>query len=375
MEKTIDIVAFTVPYPPDYGGVIDVYYRIKSLSELGYTINLHCFQYGRDRSEYLESLCKKVYYYRRRMTFLLQFSPKPFIVVSRSDNALLNNLLKNQGPIFFEGLHSTGFLKHHLLSKRMKVVRTHNVEHEYYLHLAKQEPKLLKKLYFLIEAAKLKKFEKILAFADALVAISQNDASYFQKLNPNTRFIPPFHNEEKVNILPGKGNYILYHGNLEVRENHEAALFILDKIASKINHQIILAGRSPQQSLVTKANSTGNAVLISNPSNGKMNELVAGAHINLLPTFQNTGFKLKLLHALFSGRFCIVNNKMVEGTSLEPLCSVKDNVEEMIAEIERLMKTEFNLPMIETRAKILETNYSNRFNALKLEQILKDSLP
>ncbi len=371
MEKAIDIVSFNVPYPADYGGVIDVYYRIKALSELGYAINLHCFQYGRDRAAILESLCKTVNYYNRNLGFLLQFSTKPFIVVSRSNKALLNNLLKSQGPILFEGLHSTWFLKNHLLAERNKVVRTHNIEHDYYRQLAKKEPKLLKKLYFLIEAAKLKKFEGVLAYADALVAISQNDASHFQNLNQNVSFIPPFHNEEHVGIVPGKGNYILYHGNLEVRENHEAALFILDEIAPGTKHQFIIAGHSPRTALKEKAENTGNVKLLPDPSNEKMKELIAGAHINLLPTFQDTGFKLKLLHALFLGRFCVTSHEMVAGTGLESFCSVKNKAEEMLEEIELLMNTKFTPRMVESRKKILETSYSNRLNAIKLEQIFR----
>jgi len=369
MEKPIDIVSFNVPYPPDYGGVIDVFFRIKMLSEMGYAINLHCFQYGRERAEELENLCNTVNYYCRDMSFLLQFSTKPFIVISRSNKTLLNNLLKSQGPILFEGLHSTWFLNHRLLSGRKKVVRSHNVEHEYYRQLAKQEPKVLKKLYFLLEAAKLKKFEKVLAHADTIVAISQNDASHFQDLNPDVWFIPPFHGEENVGIIPGKGRYLLYHGNLEVRENHEAAMYILNEIAPKTKHPILIAGHSPRKALKEKARGIGNVQLLPDPSNEKMEELIAGAHINLLPTFQNTGFKLKLLHALFKGRFCIVSPEMVLGTGLEPLCSVKNSALEMLEETEILMNIEFTPEMAGERRILLETNFSNRLNALKLGQI------
>ncbi len=33
---------------------------------------------------------------------------------------------------------------------------------------------------------------------------------------------------------PGKGNYILYHGNLSVSENYNAALWLIENVFSKI---------------------------------------------------------------------------------------------------------------------------------------------
>ncbi len=53
------------------------------------------------------------------------------------------------------------------------------------------------------------------------------------------------------------------------------------------------------------------------------------AQINVLPTFQATGIKLKLLMALYTGRHCIVNQPMVDNTGLEELCSIQNTAEEM----------------------------------------------
>ena len=72
MERRLHIVSFDVPYPADYGGVIDVYYKIKALADQGVSIILHCYQYGRPEQKELEGLCEKVYYYPR---LLKAFSP------------------------------------------------------------------------------------------------------------------------------------------------------------------------------------------------------------------------------------------------------------------------------------------------------------
>ena len=46
-NKNIHIVSFDIPYPPNYGGIIDIYYKVKTLNKLGINVILHCFQYGK----------------------------------------------------------------------------------------------------------------------------------------------------------------------------------------------------------------------------------------------------------------------------------------------------------------------------------------
>ena len=98
-DKQLHIVSFAIPYPANYGGVIDVFYKLKALSALGVKITLHCFKYDRQPAKELETLCQKVYYYPRKMlgSHLLGFYP--FIVGSRKSEQLVENLLKNKAPI------------------------------------------------------------------------------------------------------------------------------------------------------------------------------------------------------------------------------------------------------------------------------------
>ena len=56
----LHIISFDIPYPANYGGVIDVYYKAKALSEKGVKVHLHCFQYGRKPSMVLENLVKNL---------------------------------------------------------------------------------------------------------------------------------------------------------------------------------------------------------------------------------------------------------------------------------------------------------------------------
>ena len=73
MDDQFHIVSFDVPYPPDYGGVIDVFYKIKALSELGVKVHLHCFEYGRGQQNELNKICSSVTYYKRNLNKIKLF--------------------------------------------------------------------------------------------------------------------------------------------------------------------------------------------------------------------------------------------------------------------------------------------------------------
>lgn len=47
MERHLNIIAFNIPWPANYGGIIDVYYKMKALHQCGVKIILHCFEYER----------------------------------------------------------------------------------------------------------------------------------------------------------------------------------------------------------------------------------------------------------------------------------------------------------------------------------------
>ena len=45
-EKRLHIISHDVPWPADYGGVVDLFYKLKALHAEGIKIKLHCFLYG-----------------------------------------------------------------------------------------------------------------------------------------------------------------------------------------------------------------------------------------------------------------------------------------------------------------------------------------
>lgn len=364
----LNIISFNVPYPANYGGVIDVFYKIKQLHKNGIKVHLHCFDYGRGQQAELEKYCKTVQYYKRQTGIFSFLSLTPYIVKSRVATDLKTNLLKNDFPILFEGLHTSFLLNDKAFKERFKIIRATNIEHDYYSYLAKAEQHFFKKIYFSIEAWKAKKYEPVVQLADLILVVSKTDELYFKEEYPNVKtvFIPCFHSGEEITIQRGKGNYVLYHGNLGVPENEAAALVICNEIFNTLDIPLIIAGLNPTKKLTSTINKYKNIQLVSNPTESEMQELIAHAQINLLYTHQPTGLKLKLLHALFNGRFCLANATMLSGTTLNDLCEVADTYEAFKAKITELFQQEIAVETVTNHRKVLLKNYFNQENCLKL---------
>ncbi len=365
-EKHLHIISFDVPYPANYGGVIDVFYKIKALHAQGVKIHLHCFEYGRAEARVLESLCEKVHYYKRKMSKTYLFNKLPFVAVTRSSEKLVENLLRDKHPILFEGLHCCFHLDDIRLKDRIKIVRSHNIEHEYYYSLERVERSVFKKMYFGMEGKKLERFEKIYQHASHIVAISAADTAALASRYKNVHHITAFHPNEEVKIKEGKGDFCLYHGNLEVGENNEAALFLVNEVFSKINIPLIIAGKKPSAMLIEAAAKHKHIHIKANINTQEIDELIRNAQINVLPTFQATGIKLKLLAALFNGRHCVVNTPMVSNTGLENLCLISDDAQEMAALIEKQFASTFDMNEKQKREQVLLEAFSNTSGAKKM---------
>ena len=370
LNRDLHIIALNIPYPPDYGGIIDCFHRIRLLHYIGINIHLHCFEYGREHSRVIESLCRTVNYYPRDISFIKQISFIPYSVISRGSKQLLENLTKDDFPILFDGIQTTLYLGHSSLTGRNKIVRVHNIEHSYYNTLAEYEKNPAKKLYYFIESLKLKYYETILARATTLLTVSQIDQDHFETRYHNSEIVPSFHPYDQIEILPGTGQYILYHGDLSINENVTISEYLISEIFSKIPFQCIIAGKNPPKHLQDKASFYNNISLIANPREENMSRLIKEAQINVLPTRAANGLKLKLLLSLFSGRHCLVNSTTISGTGLDKLCQVADSGEEMIRKIHDLMAIPFTVEMIADRKKVLSENNDNLSNAKKIEKLI-----
>lgn len=369
----LHIVSFDIPYPANYGGVIVIFNQIKALHSLGVKVILHCFQYGNRKPEAeLEKYCEAVYYYPRSRSLWYQFSLLPFIMRSRQKGALLRRLRKDKYPILFEGMHTAAYVWHKRLRSRQKLVRMHNVEWQYYEGLSQLSGKVLEKIYYFVESLKLQRIEpRVVLHADEIITMSTNDQAYYREMKANTYLIPAFHPNTLVESLPGKGQYVLFHGKLSVPDNDKAARWLIEDVFSGIDIPLVIAGLEPSPELHDLVKRYEHVSLVENPDDAQMLNLIKNAHINLLVSFQSAGIKLKLLNALFRGRFCIVNDEMVSGMDLKSLCYVRNSPDAIRQTVEALINAPFEQNRIEERKTVLETQFSNLENARKLLSLIR----
>jgi len=367
-DNHLHIIAFNIPYPANYGGVIDVFYKLKALHKAGIKIHLHCYQYDRPEAPELNAYCESVNYYPRKTGMVAQFSRKPYIVESRQSEDLLKNLLDDDYPVLFEGLHSCFYINHYILHRRMLIYRESNIEHDYYYNLYKSEKKIVRKAFFLMESMKLRMYQKHLKYSNKMLVLSQTDRDYLAQKFPDKDivYLSGFHGNSEVKSLKGKGNYVLYHGNLSVSENALAAEFLIKEVFKDLTIPFKIAGLNPSESLKKLIARHNNIELIPNPPQAEMEELIKNAQINILMTFQATGLKLKLLNTLYNGRWVLVNAKMLAGTGLESLCEIADEAAILKQKITLLFNTEFDQNQLLARKEILQKWFSDDENARKM---------
>ena len=165
---------------------------------------------------------------------------------------LNQRLLQNDYPILMEGVHCTYITTDARFANRKKFIRIHNVEHKYYQQLARFSHNIKNKIYYLLEAKKLFKYEKELAqTATTFWAVSENDAAYYrEKFDCKTmEYLPLYLPDWKVDSCEGLGTYCLYHGNLEVEENEYAVKWLLKNIFKHLHIPFVVAGKNPSKKI------------------------------------------------------------------------------------------------------------------------------
>lgn len=358
-----------MPYPPDYGGVFDLYYKLKYLYENGVSIHLHCYEYGRGEQNALLEYCTTVRYYKRSKDWRGLAAGIPYIVSSRADPELLQHLSANNYPVLLEGIHSTYLLHKNKLAGRKVMVRLHNVEYAYYRQLLHHTRSLFHKIYYTVESVLLKQYERKIAIkAGLIIAVTEKDAAtYLHEFGvTNIRHLPVFTAWNTATCREGKGAYCLYQGNLSVSENEQAALWLIKNVFSTLKIPLIIAGKNPSRTLKKEVQLYTHISITENPSQAEMQQLIEDAQINLLPSFTTTGIKLKLLHAVFCGRHCIANKAMVAGTGMESGCVIAENDKDFKAAIQTLYQQPFTKEGIAFRQMLLEQHFNNRCNAAQL---------
>jgi hypothetical protein len=223
-------------------------------------------------------------------------------------------------------------------------------------------------MYYRIESKLLKRYEQKLADKAIFLAMSKTDEAIYKNnfKAKDVRFLPAFVGWEKVAEPIGKGSFCLYHGNLAVNENEKAASWLLTDVFNDINIPLVIAGKNPSEELEKLAHVNNNTCLVSNPSEKEMQDLIGKAQVNILPSFNNTGIKLKIINALYTGRHCLVNPAAQEGAGIEEVCHVAADAHAFKEKAAELYEEIYNAADIARRQDLLNNRYCNEKTAIQL---------
>lgn len=372
MEKHLHIIAFTVPYPVDYGGVYDLFYKLPALQAEGVLIHLHCFDYGRGEQAELAQYCYSVHYYERNLQGIGIFNTLPYIVASRKNDKLTATLLKDEYPIIMEGVHCSYPVLDSRFSKRKMFVRLHNVEYRYYYDLFRISRSPIRKIYYLAESRLLKGYEKKIASKAICLAVTETDAEvYKNKLGCKNAvhlplFLPPWETAEPE----GMGGFCLYHGDLSIEANEKAVTWLLEKVLKKTAIPFVIAGKDPSAWLSRMVAKHQHACLVANPSEKEMQDMISKAHIHMIPSYTTTGIKLKLINALYNGRHCVANEATVSGSGLEAACHIGTTANAFMEIVAQLYHQPLGKEETVLRKKLLSGLFNNSLNAKKMATLI-----
>ncbi len=373
MSTAVHIISHEVPYPPSIGGVIDIYNTIKSLSNIGVQVYLHCFTLDGKVAPELNAFCVEVNYYERQIGLGGIRLPLPYIVSSRRNKDLIHRLLQDDHPIICEGIHTTALLHTKPFIHRKIFVRLFNTETLYYKTLHQFEKNAARSFYFKAESELLQVYEKKLSDHFIYLPLSETDEKYFTAVLKKTdvRYLPAFISPNVDGSITGTGDFALYHGNLKVNENVYAVEWLAHHVFGELDIDFVVAGRKPSAKLKELVSKFKNVKLVANPDNATLNQLIQNAQVNLIPSFNCTGVKLKLLNAIGGGRHILANTAGVAGSGLETLCHIADSPEEFVQSLKKLYTEPFTFEEKIIRQQRVASVYNNARNAVKLSAWLQ----
>lgn len=368
-NQKLHIVSFDNPFPPKYGGVIDVFNKIRALHQLGIEITLHCFvDTIPNHNPELECFTKKTFYYKRENKIWKFFSIMPFSIMSRKHKDLVRNLNLDNSPIFFEGLQTTYVLKKHKFEGRKLYLRLHNIEEIYYRGLSKSEFNFFKKAAYYFESKKYHYYQKIIGKFDAVFTLSNFETKFVMEHYNKGNYIPVFHGNDILMKFSEFGEFAFYNGDLRISDNKRAVEFLINVFKKIPDYKLIIASSMNVEKLRAQCELTKNILFVMLESQSHLDDLLKQAHINVMFSFQQAGTKLKAINALYKSRFNVVNSNMLDDLDLKSLCVLAENEFDFVVAVNILK----NKPYLDfdKRKIILEKVLQDKQNAKKMVKII-----
>ena len=77
-------------------------------------------------------------------------------------------------------------------------------------------------------------------------AISEKDQKWLINNGANVVLVNPFHRNESIQISKKTDDYVLYHGNFNIRDNQDAAMYFIE-LFKTLTIKLKIAGLNPSE--------------------------------------------------------------------------------------------------------------------------------
>lgn len=326
-NKFLHIISLDNPFPPDYGGMIDVFYKIKALHALGVKIHLHCYVKTIPSAFVeLKAITEEVFFYKRKNKVVSFFKNSPFSVESRFAKKLIERLNQDDFPILFEGLQTTAIVPFVQNRNRKLYLRLHNNEQKYYNGIANSEKNVLKKQLYTAESKKYEAYQKhIFKQFTTVFTLSESENSEVNALSKNARYAPVFHGNIEVKKYNEFGKFALYHGDLRIADNLKVVAFLISIFKELPEFKLVIASNFGRKYVDEQIKNSPTISFVKAKNDDDLKQLFEETHLHVLYSFQQSGTKLKVINALFNGRHCLINSNMIDDERIKELCFIADN--------------------------------------------------
>jgi glycosyltransferase involved in cell wall biosynthesis len=344
------IVAHDFPFPPNYGGRVDMWSRIKLLHRMGVQVDvvaslkdLPSEQQAQEVQRYVRSLTLV----KRDMGLMKLLSREPFS--ARSRRSLRNiPLSESYSAVILESEHVAAILQNPTLRADKRILRLHNDEAHYYRELSGSSRELWRKAFYRIEGFKFRSYSPR--------AMQQCDlfwfASDFERqehcvkypVSATKAFFVPLH-VERSSMKRHKlsGHRVFFAGKLGFANNSRGVEWYIDQVHPRLadidGYELMVAGNTEGESLDPLRKAIAghpNISLYESPSELQPYYEMASVFIN--PVFHGAGVKLKTIDAIRAGLPVVSTFSGIQGTPLldGKHVLVADNPEAFAGSIRRL---------------------------------------
>jgi len=204
-------------------------------------------------------------------------------------------------------------------SKAKIAVRTHNAEHLIWQRIIANETNAIKRSYLLLQATRLKKFEKrILQSVDAIIPITEVDKIYFENWGIHNSFhVSPTGvqlQQYKINHQVELSFSVFHFGSMDWMPNEEAVLWFVNNVWEKVLQKIPQAkfyiigrGISPKVESLNKPN----VVIVGKTESAE--KVYHQYSLMVVPLLSGSGMRIKMIEGMAYGKAIVSTGIGAEG--------------------------------------------------------------